>query len=551
MVEEAEQRRDSQWAALAARQWAEWRVSRRRLLQASGLAGSALAVGGLSALSTRSGAVVAASAQEAQPKPGGTIRMSLADQDASSFDPPIPPDNMAIWTMLLFYDQLIRPAPDGASLEPGLAERWEVSADGKTYTFYLRDAVFHDGSPVTATDVAYCIQRAATLEGSPWSFILSAVESTAAPDPKTAVVTLKSVWIPFLADIAMFSASIYPKAAHEAQGDALFQKPIGSGPFVFDRWDKGTEIVLKKNPNYWEPGKPYLDELVFKVLQDSNARMLQFQGGELDIVTGIPSNQLDALRANPDYVVLQESVARIDIVSINTTRPPFDDPKLRQAMNFAVDKDAIITNILFGAGELATSFLPKMAGRDPSAVGYPFDLAKAQALVAESAGKDGFEAELITTAGDATPLQICQLVAANLSEIGGNVTVAQVDGNTLLERLFSTFDFDMCKSYYTTDIIDPDELASFAALSSGGAKAMGSGYKNDQLDALIGQAQIEADPAKRQDLYNQIQQIHLDDAPFIFLFYPTGSTATHKAVQNFHILPTGNYRLWETWRDDV
>lgn len=453
--------------------------------------------------------------------------------------------------MLLFYDQLIRPAPDGASLEPGLAERWEVSADGMTYTFHLRDAVFHDGSPVTAADVAYCIQRAATLEGSPWSFILSAVQSTAAPDPKTAVVTLKSVWIPFLADLAMFSASIYPKAAHEAQGDALFQKPIGSGPFVFDRWDKGTEIVLKKNPNYWEPGKPYLDELVFKVLQDSNARMLQFQGGELDIVTGIPSNQLEALRSNPDYVVLQESVARIDIVSINTTRPPFDDPKLRQAMNYAIDKDAIITNILFGAGELATSFLPKMAGRDPSAVGYPFDLAKAQALVAESAGKDGFEAEIITTAGDATPLQICQLVAANLSEIGGNVTVAQIDGNSLLERLFSTFDFDMCKSYYTTDIIDPDELASFAALSSGGAKAMGSGYKNDTLDALIGQAQIEADPAKRQDLYNQIQKIHLDDAPFIFLFYPTGSTATHKAIQNFHILPTGNYRLWETWRDDV
>ena len=537
--------------ALAARQWAEWRLTRRHLLRIGAYGGAGLALA-LGATGRPSGyALGAAAAQDQQPKYGGRIQMSLADQDVTSFDPPMPPDNMSIWTMLLFYEQLIRVAPDGVSLEPGLAESWEVSEDGQTYTFHLRDAQFHDGTPLTAADVAYCLPRAATLEGSPWSFIYTAIDRAEAPDPKTAVVHLKSVWAPFEADLAMFAASIFPKAAHEAQGDKLFEKPIGTGPFVFDSREPDVQVVLKKNPNYWDEGKPYLDELVFKVITDANARMLQFQGGDLDIVTLVPFNQIEPLRANPDYVVLEDAVARIDIVSIQTTRPPFDDRTLRQAMNYAVNKDAIIQNVLFGAGELATSFLPKMPGRDPNSPGYPYDPAKAKELVAQSAGKDGFEGELIYTAGATDQAQMCQLIANDLAQIGGKITVTAVDGNTLLEKLFTTFDFDLCKSYYTTDIIDPDELASFAALGSGGAKAMGSNYSNEQVDALITQAQTETDPAKRQEIYNEIQRLHLEDAPFLFLFYPGGNTATHKYVKNFRILPTGNYRLWETWRDDV
>ena len=125
--------------------------------------------------------------------------------------------------------------------------------------------------------------------------------------------------------------------------------------------------MLEKNPNYWQPGIPYLDGATFKVLQDSNARVLQLQGGDLDIATLVPYNQLDILRSDPAFIVYPETVARIDITSINTKRPPFDDKKLRQAMNYAVNKEAIIQNVLFGVGEMATSFLPKMPGRDPFA----------------------------------------------------------------------------------------------------------------------------------------------------------------------------------------
>lgn len=538
---------------LAERQWAEWRASRRRLLRIGAYGGAGLALGlGAGRRLPVSAAPRRRQDEDGEPKAGGTIAMSLADQDVTSFDPPVPPDNMSIWTMLLFYEQLIRVAPDGLSLEPGLAESWEVSDDGLTYTFRVREAQFHDGTPFSAEDAAFCILRAATAEGTPWQFILSAVDSTEAPDPRTCVINLKSTWAPFEADLAMFSASVFPQAAYEEQGDALFENPIGTGPFRFVSRTPDVEVVLEKNPDYWQAGVPYLDGLTFKVLTDSNARVLQLQGGDLDIATLVPYNQLESFRADPAYTVYTENVARIDYVAINNTRPPFDDKKLRQAMNYAVNKDAIIQNVLFGNGELATSFLPKMPGRDPNSPGYPYDLEKAKTLVAESAGKDGFEGEYFINGANTVDSQIAQLVANDLAQIGGKITISPVDGNTILEKLFSTFDLDLCGSaYYTTDIIDPDELASFAVLGEGGSGAVGTQYNNPEANKLILDAQIETDPDKRQELYDQIQAIHLEDAPYIFLFYPGGSAVSHAYVKGFKILPTGNYRLWETWRDDV
>ena len=531
---------------LADRQWAEWRATRRQLLKYSGFAAGALALAGSPWL-TRP----AVAAQDETPKMGGSISMSLADDDVSSFDPIVPFDNMSIWTMLLIYDQVIRVDAKGTGLEGGLAETWDVSDDNLTFTFHLRDANFHDGTPCTSEDVVFCLDRTVKGEESGWAFLFSAVDKIEAPDPKTVVITLKQPWAPFEADLALYGASIFPKAALDAQGDKLWEHPIGTGPFMFDSWEKGAQVVLKKYPGYWDEGKPYLDELVFKVLTDSNARVLQLQGGELDIATDVPFNQIEPLSANPDYVLVPDAVAKIDYIGLNVTRPPLDDQKLRQAINYAVDKDAIVKNVLFGAGQPATSYLPLMPGHDPDAKGYPYDLEKAKQLVAESAGKDGFKFELLTGVGDAVGSQVCQLVAASLAQIGGTVTITQVEPGIFTERVNEKQDFDAYKGYYTTDIIDPDELTAFAVYSKGGAKAVWTGYKNDEVEKLVEDAETELDPEKRQEIYNKIQAIHLDDAPFIFLYYPSGRTATQAYVKNFHVLPTGNYRLQEVWRTDV
>ena len=234
--------------------------------------------------------------------------MSLADQDVTTFDPPVPPDNMSIWTMLLFYEQLIRVAPDGLSLEPGLAESWEASDDGKTYTFKVREAQFHDGTPFTAEDAAFCIDRAAKDRGDalavhpPGGRINRGARSAYLrhPPQETSGHRLKRTW-------RCSAASIFPKAAYEEQGDAFFEHPIGTGPFQFVSRTPDVEVVLEKNPNYWQPGVPYLDGVTFKVLQDSNARVLQLQGGELDIATLVPYNQLEIFRNDPAYTVIRRT----------------------------------------------------------------------------------------------------------------------------------------------------------------------------------------------------------------------------------------------------
>ena len=532
---------------LAAQQWAQWRASRRRFLGQAGAAAGALALTG-TVFAARPQAVAAA-AQDA-PVMGGSLSMSLADDDVTSFDPIVPFDNMSIWTMLLIYDQLIRVGPDGLSLEGGLAESWDVSEDNLTYTFHLRKTNFHDGTPVTSADVEFCINRVIQPGDSGWAFLFSAVDTVTAPDPETLVITLKQTWAPFEADLALYGASIFPKAAFDAQGEDLWQHPIGTGPFVFDSWDKGSQIVLKKNPEYWDEGKPYLDELVFKVLTDSNARLLQLQGGELDIATSVPFNQIEPLSTNPDFTMIPDAVAKFAYMAINTTRPLLDDKKFRQALNYAVDKDVIISNILFGAGQPATTYLPLMLGHDDEAVGYPVDLEKAKALLAETDGKDGFTLSILTTVGDAVDAQVAQLVQASLQQLGGTVTIEQVEPGIARERVQTTQDFDLSLSYYTTDIIDPDELTAFAVYSKGGTDAVWTGYQNDDVDAWIEEAQVELDADKRWELYSKVQQQHADDAPMIFLYYPSGSTATKASIQNFHILPTGNYRLQEVWRTD-
>jgi peptide/nickel transport system substrate-binding protein len=553
MPEERQDRMRTQFSPadeeLAAEQWAEWRVSRRSLLRVGAFGGGAIVLSGVAA--TGRPFLQSAAAQD-QPKSAGKVAMSLADQDVQNFDPIIPTDNMSIWTMLLIYDQLIRVASDGKSLEPGLAEKWDVSQDGLTYTFHLRDAKFHDGSPVTADDVVYSLTRVVQSKDSQWSFLFSAVDKVEASDPKTAVIRLKTVWAPFESDLALFGASIIPQKLHQAQQAQLFQKPVGTGPFVFDSWDKGNKIVLKKNPNYWTAGKPYLDELDFFVLTDANARMLQFQGGQLDIATLVPFSQIDSLKSNSDYTVLSDAVARIDYMGINVKRAPFDNVKLRQAMNLAVDKDAIIKNILFGNGEAANTYLPKMPYHDDSAsVPYPFDLTKAQDLVKQSSGKNGFKAEILTGSGDTVGNQVAQLVAVNLSKIGGQVKITPLEPGLYNDRIQKSQDFDLYVGYYTTDIVDPDELTSFAVQSDGGTLAVWTQYKNDQVDALIKQGQVELDKEKRLQMYKDIQKMVAADAHFIYLYYPGGNTVTTNKIKDFHILPTGNYHLWETWRTDV
>jgi peptide/nickel transport system substrate-binding protein len=522
--------------ALAERQWQEWALSRRHLIQAGAfaLAGSALA---------DKTAAFAAAAQE-EPQAGGRVVMTLYT-DVFSFDPTVPTDNPSIWTMLNVYDQLTRVAPESREVEPGLAESWETSEDGLTWTFALREGMLPDGTPVTADDVVFSLER--IFDSATWGFLFAAFESAAAEDERTVTIQLSQPWAPMLADLSLYGASILPQAAVEADPDAFFNAPYSSGPFAVTEWAKGDRILLAKNPNYWNAPQPFLDELEFRIVPDDNTRVIQLEAGEVDIATDLPYSQIERLRETPGIVVLTDPLSRVDYIALNHTREPFNDINVRKAINHAVNKDQIIQTVLFGNAEPAQSLLTKMLWWNEAGEPYAYDPELAREFLAQSSVPDGFETTLLISAGNSTQQQYATVVQQNLAEIGITVSIEMLDELTLYNDYFQQLEYDMLAQYHTTDIIDPDLIINYAMNHAGGNQAIWTGYNNPEIAELTLAAQTEQDPAAREEMYHQIQQMSLDDAQVLFLYFPTSRTALHDWVHGFKVQPTGNYRMWEVW----
>jgi peptide/nickel transport system substrate-binding protein len=526
---------------LAERQWDEWFLTRRHLLRAG-----AFALAGGAALRGLGPLAHVGAQDQATPKPGGKIAMTLYT-DVFSFDPPVPSDNPSIWTMLNVYDQLTRVAPGSREIEPGLAASWDASADGTTYTFHLRDGKLPDGTPVTSSDVVWSLQR--LFKSATAGFFFAAFESVTAVDPKTVKIQLKQPWAPALADLSLYSASILPQKLVEAKKDEFFNAPVGTGPFYVTEWAKGDHISLKKNPNYWDAGKPYLDAVDFLVIPDDNTRVIKLQAGEVDIATDLPYSQIDSLKQQQGIVVQTDPLARVDYIALNHTRAPFDDVNVRKAINLAVNKDQIIQTVLFGNGEVANSLLPKMLWWNAEGKPYPYDPEQAKQFLAKSKVPNGFQTDVLISAGNSVQQQYATIVQQNLAAIGIQMTINQMDELTLYNDYFQKLDYNMLAQYHTTDIIDPDEIINYAINPDGGNQAIWTGYKNAEIPKLTKEAQTELDPKKREAIYYKIQQISLDDAQVLFLYFPTSRIGLRDYVQGFKVQPTGNYRMWEVWRN--
>ncbi|HEX5465300.1 MAG TPA: ABC transporter substrate-binding protein [Candidatus Limnocylindrales bacterium] len=468
--------------------------------------------------------------------------------DVISWDPIIPTDNPSIWAQLNIYDQLVRVAKDAQSVEPDLATAWDISPDGKTYTFHLRPGVtFSDGTPVKASDVQFSLDRVATDKESLWGFLFPKMDITA-PDDATVVITLDAPWAPLLADLSVFAASIIPQAYFEQVGEQAFgDKPIGSGPFVLADWQKGSVAVLKRNPTYWDQPKPYLDEVDLKVVAEDNTRMLQVQSGQLDIATDVPFNQIDALKKSADLDVQISPVIGTYWIQFNQKLPQFQDMHVRQAINWAVDKEALIKSVLFGYGEPAYGYLGKMLYSDLQDAPYGYDVAKAKDLMSQSKYPNGFAVTLLTAAGDTIGQQVAVIVKAQLAEIGITVNIQQEEAASAFQKQVDG-DYEMIEYYMTSDIIDPAENTTYAAAGDGGSNAVYTYYNNPMVNDLVRASNTEMDATKREADYLKIQQLVHEDAPMLFLFWQPARTAVRQDIHGFQVLPTANYRLWEVWK---
>ena len=503
------------------------------------------AIGGLLALAACSSAAggsgdAAGTGGSAAPA-GGDLVMARADEP-SSLIPSVPTDNASIWTMEEIYDTLLVPSADGLKLEPSLATKWVQSADKLSWTFTLRDgATFSNGQPVTSADVKFSIDQN-RKEDAPFYFLDAVIKDIKTPDAKTIVFTTKTPWSPLPSTMALFANSIVPDKYGGKSAEQFGAAPIGSGPFVFDHWTKGSELKLVKNPKYWDSGKPKLDSVTFTVVADSNTRSTQLAGGQSQINEYPPYSTIKGLQAQPSVKVDPFPSSEVDYFGMNTSKKPLDDVNVRRAIAQAIDKEAIRSAVLFGNGQIATTFLSPATWGHSTAAGPTFDVAAAKATLAKSAYPDGFKTTLVTAAGNQNSNSIAQLIQANLAKIGIQVTLQTLDPSALRDAK-KAGNYDMTLGLYTTDVIDPDEIARFAGTNAGGSQLLYTFFKSDELTKLADAASSDENQASRKKSYDRMQEIILDQAPYVPLYYAPSVYSYSKKLQGFHPGATGNYFL--------
>lgn len=456
-----------------------------------------------------------------------------------TLDPQVSSVNESIWLDQALYSRLVQADPTGTKIVPDLATSWETSEDGLTYTFHLRDAKFSDGSPVTAQDVAWSITRAKNYDGG-WGFLITPVKSITASDDKTVVVTLSQPHAPLLADLAMYAFAALPQKLVESQGDDFFTHPVGSGPFVVSSYAPESEVDLKVNP-YWYGTKPKISNVKIKIVTNDNTRYLDLQSGAVDVIENPPGNLSEQIKSNPKLALNLFPSTRVDFIQLSTKNQYFSNEKVRQAVRYALDLDAMNKLAYQSAGTPATSFMPyKMLYWNDSLPAPSVDLDKAKSLLAEAGFANGFTTNLITVSGDAAGQAEAVVIKDDLAKIGITVNIESYELVTAYNKEKSG-DYGIGERYWTNDIIDPDEVATFGVDVNAGASSFDTYWSDATATKLVNDARSEQDADKRGSMYQQIQQVVWDQTPYLPLIYPPYRYASGQWVHGFNVSPLGNY----------
>jgi len=518
-------------------------VPRPRRAFAFLVAGAALAAAGLAAglagLSPDTGTAAA-------PKRGGSITIARIE-DSQSFDKTNVFQNESIWIAEQINEPLYLAANDGKTLRPWLATSFTAAKDGKTYTFKLRPGVkFSNGKAMTSADVKFSIDDARAQKKG-WGYLDGAIKNITTPNASTVVFHLKFRWAPFLADIGLFANGIIPNNFGGEKRADFYKHPVGTGPFMWDKRVVGKSVTLKRNPNYWQKGKPYLDSVTWTYVSSDNTRELQLRGGQIQVDEFPPFNAITKLQNTNGITMRLFPSTRTDYLTINESHPPLADVHVRRALSYAIDRRAIIKSVLFGHGIPANSFMPpQVPFYDPKSPGIQYDLTKAKAEMAKSKFKDGFKVELLVGAGDQVQNTVGQILQQALKKLDIDVTFKTQDTSTAFQSIQER-KYQLGFSYWTMDIADPDELVTFAVDPAGGAQQFFTGYKNPAVISLSHQAQKEPSQAKRKVLYSKIQRLAAQDAFLGFLYYSPFRWAYTSKLHGFFVQPLGNYHLEDAW----
>ena len=502
--------------------------------------------------------VLGSAAAEAATRGGKMIYARYAD--SLFLDPVLNDANVDIWVLTNLYDTLLAPTPDGQGVTPSLATKWDYSADGKTLTLTLRsDVKFSDGAPMKVDDVKWSLDRARDPKAGEWNGTLAAIDSIDAKDATTLVLNLKHADPTLLAALATFNAAILPKAQFEAtpgatpeeKAKAFAEHPIGTGPFAFDSWKHGEVMKLKRNPYYWklaDDGKPlpYLDALEFPVIPDDATRLLKLKAGEIDGAEFIPYARVAELKADPNLRMELWPSTRVRYLTLfdgekykDGSANPISNPKVRQALNYAINKQAVIQITTLNLGKPMTSFMssvtPLYSGGPEL---YHYDLAKAKALLAEAGYPNGFEFSCLSLSGNGDDQSDLTAAQQMWSQIGVKLKIEQVDNPTRTAK-YRAEDYQCRTAAWTDDIADASEITSYFAYYPN-IHSLHSGFQDKQIDALFEKSQNETDPKARAAEYKEIQDRYNAAAPIVYLYETPYPVAFRKNAKGFVQIPLGN-----------
>jgi peptide/nickel transport system substrate-binding protein len=525
-----------------ARSFLNGHLTRRQFLgRAAALGVGAAAAGGLlgSVLAACGGSSTAPTpAASASAVMGGILKAALTGEPDS-----LDPQKSQIYTGAQVYDNIFSKLIDideNQEFYGVLATKWEQT-DEKTWVFDLVDnATFQNGEAFTADDVVYSFKRIADPKtASGYASLFSAVSSVEAVSPTQAVFHLQTSFAPFLTNMAN-NGQIVNKKAIEASGSE--RKPVGTGPFKIGEWVQGSHVTLERYDGYFKQGRPYLDGIDFRFLLVDQGRIDALRSGELDWVDAVPLQQLSSLKTDPDITLVQSALAGIpDFLAMNTKKAPFDNVAVRQAVALGIDREQIRAAAYFGAGENGLLEVPTgsewyNAADNP----YPTrDVEAARAKLAEAGFADGLTIKYMGLPQYPELLKTGQVVRDQLKEIGITMDIEQVDVSVWFDR-FVKGDYQITSAYQERTI-DPDNFYSLVLLT--GAPINTTFYSNTEVDALIGQAAIETDMAKRKELYSQVRKTALGEAPLVFVHFETLNYAMRKAITGSTINPTLELRM--------
>ncbi|MCF6459953.1 glutathione ABC transporter substrate-binding protein [Clostridium sp. Cult3] len=459
--------------------------------------------------------------------------------DPKSLDPHASNDQPSSRVNKQMYSTLVE-ATEEMELQPGLAESWE-QIDDRTWEFKLREGVkFHNGEELKASDVKFTLDR---MKDSPEvAHIIGAVESVEVKDDYAVIIKTEEPFAPILSHLAHTAASILNEKAVTEAGDDYQNSPVGTGPYKFVSHDAGDKVTLERFDEYYgDPAK--VKTLIFRNVPEGTNRTIGLETGEVDIAYDIEPIDLDKVRDNKKLQLIEEPSLSTSYIGFNTKKAPFDDIRVRKALNYAINVDEIIEVVLENAGTKATGPInDKVFGYNNDLKGYEYDPDKAKDLLAEAGYADGFKTSIWTN-DNPVRVRIAEIVQAQLKEVGVDAKIEEVEWGAYLERT-AAGEHDMFILGWVTVTGDADYglYALFHSSQHGGAGNR-TFFTDPEVDKLLDKGRTSIDEKERLDAYSKAQEIIVEEAPQLFLYFQTQNAGLQSNIDGFKLHPAGHHKL--------